>query len=258
MKKLMPFVGAALLVLFTIGVFVIVMSLSYRALGLIFPDDLFDQAIGLLLFDAAAVVWFLVFVYQSHSTMQYVFALFGFGIGLLGTIALVGIEVAISSGMLVVADMIKPLTYIFIAVAVAHVVLLYLRHAAGPEVSSKINLGVEKAKIQDEGMRQAEQQLDIVRSQLGEAIRARLLDEVLRDLDLAPRVIDAKALPLEEDAQSKPNFLGSVWWPWGNGGLKSGTAAKSAGPGSKTATPTRSPAADDAERADGEPSGKKV
>jgi hypothetical protein len=225
MSKLMPFFGKALLMIFAIGVFVIVASLSYRALGLIFPDDLFDQAIGLLLFDASALIWFVVFVYQSESTMQYVFAGFGFLIGLVGTIALVSIEVGISSGTMQAAVMLKPLTYVFIGVAVAHLVLLYARHAAGPQVSADISLGVEKAKIQSEGMRQAEQQLQQAAAQMGSVIRADLVNQVLRDLNMSqgvsgegylPMVIDSSAQDVKASAKKAPAFNAPFMfrWPW--------------------------------------------
>lgn len=198
MKKLMPFIAGALFALFVAVVFVTVLSLSFRALGMIFPDDLFDQAIGLALFDAAAVVWFLVFVYKSKSIWQYVAAVFGFLAGLFGMVGLVGIEVGISSGMLEVEAMMKPLTYIFIAAAVAHVVLIYAREASAPEVAGDISLGVEKAKVTAEGMRQAEQVMQKGLPQLGAHISADLVRQALRDLGIGGQVIDLPALPVDD------------------------------------------------------------
>jgi hypothetical protein len=200
------------LLIFALAVGAIVLSLSYRALGLIFPNDLFDQIIGLMLFDAAALIWFVVFVYLCESSMQYVFAFFGFMIGLGGALGLIGIEVGVSSGMLIAAEMVKPLTYIFIGVAVGHVVLLYARHASAPEVAAKISLGVDKAKITDEGQKQAEAQIASAMPQLGAAIAARLVGEVMQDLNLTAQVIDSKFLPVNDEnsqasggaAQSQP------------------------------------------------------
>jgi hypothetical protein len=246
MKKLMPFFAAALFGLFALAVFVIVISLSYRALGVVFPDDLFDQAIGLVLFDVAAITWFMQFVYKSESTMQYVYAGFGFLIGLLGMIALVGIEVGISSKMLVAAEMTKPLVYIFIGVAVGHVVLIYLRHSAAPEVNAKISLGIEKAKIQDEGMRQAEQHFDIARGNLGAAISDRLVSEILRDLKLQPQIIDSKLLPVMEVSKAETNFNLPGWLSWVRGGRRFGSSVQAVEIASKAQTEERLPAREDA------------
>jgi len=197
MKKLMPFVAGVGLLIFALAVGTIVISLSYRALGLIFPNDLFDQLIGLALFDASALIWFTVFVYLCESTMQYVYAFLGFLLGLGGTIGLVAIEVGISSKMLMAASMLKPLTYIFIGVAVGHLILLYARHAAAPNVNAKISLGIDKAKIVDEGQKQAEEHLAKQLPHLGAAISNRLIQEVMRDLKLSSaggQVIDLPAL----------------------------------------------------------------
>ena len=205
MKKIMPNVASVGLLIFALAVGTIVISLSFKALGLIFPNDLFDQIIGLMLFDAAALIWFTVFVYLCESTAQYVYAFFGFLIGLGGTIGLVGIEVGISSGMLESTSMLKPLTYVFIGVAISHLILLYARHASSPEVNNKISLGVEKAKIHDAGMKQAEQELENERAKFGGVIRGRLVDDVLREMNLRPQIIDAKALPVDDGLNTATN-----------------------------------------------------
>lgn len=221
MNKLMPYLVKVFFALFIVAVFVGIISMSFKGLGYIFPDDLFDQAIGLVLFDLAALVWFAVLIYICASTMQYVFSALGFLTGFLGTIGLVGIEVGISSGMLLASEMTKPLTYVFIAVFVGHLALIYLFHASAPETDAKISLGIDKAKIVDEGRKQAEAHLANTLPQLGAAISARLVAEVMRDLNLQPQVIDGKLLPLDVlsddrqaanvQAQGKP---APAVWEW--------------------------------------------
>lgn len=205
MKKIMPNVAAVGLALFALAVFTIVISLSYKALGLIFPNDLFDQAIGLVLFDASALLWFAVFVYLSRSTAQYVFSFFGFLIGLGGTIGLVGIEVGLSSGMLELEMMRKPLVYIFIGVAVSHLILLYARHASSPEVNNEISMGVDLAKVEDEGQKQAEAHIKKAMPQLGAVIASRLIEDAMQRLNIRPQIIDAKALPVYDDLNTSTN-----------------------------------------------------
>ena len=205
MKKIMPNVAAVGLGLFALAVFAIVISLSYKALGLIFPNDLFDQLIGLVLFDASALLWFAVFVYLSRSTAQYVFSSFGFLIGLGGTIGLVGIEVGLSSGLLELEAMRRPLTYIFIGVAVSHLILLYARHASSPEVNNEISMGVDLAKVVDEGQKQAEQHIKNQMPQLGAVIASRLIEDAMQRLNIRPQIIDARALPVDDDLNISTN-----------------------------------------------------
>ena len=142
-------------------------------------------------------------------------------IGLLGTFGLIGIEVGISSGMLIAGAMTKPLTYIFIGVFMGHLTLIYLYHGAAPDVDAKISLGIDKAKVVDEGRKQAEEHLAKALPQLGAAIAHRLVSEVMQDLGLQPQMIDAKFLPLDESSelsQAEPSaddlMSGAIRWNW--------------------------------------------
>lgn len=203
MKKLLPNIAAALFGLFILAVFVAVVSVSFSGLGRIFPDNIFNQSIGLVLFDFAALVWFLVFVAHSKSAMQYVFAGGGFLLGVLGVLGLAGMEVGISSGWLIAADMTRPLSYVFIAALIGHLVLIYMHHGSSPKISSQISLGIEMAKIEAEGMRQAELQLAQQAVSMGDVIRARLFEEVLQSMNMdGKRVIDLPALPMMPTAQT--------------------------------------------------------
>ncbi|MBI5297971.1 MAG: hypothetical protein HY869_21045 [Chloroflexi bacterium] len=214
MKKLLPYLTGAIFGLFVLGVFVAVVSISFSGLGHIFPDSIFNQAIGLVLFDFAALTWFLVFVSGCKSTMQFVWSALGFVVGLLGVLGLAGMEVGISSGWLIAEEVTKPLSYVFIAVLLGHLTLIYLHHGSAPEISASISLGIEKAKIQAEGMRQAELQLQQSGAQMGSVIRGRLVGETLRELNLDPStVIDANALPVEMPIAEEG---GGLRWPWQN------------------------------------------
>lgn len=205
MNKLMPYLTGAIFGLFVLGVFVAVVSISFSGLGHVFPDNIFNQAIGLVLFDFAALTWFLVFANKCKSTMQYVWSALGFLVGLLGVLGLAGMEVGISSGWLIAAEVTRPLSYVFIGVLLSHITLIYLHHGSAPEISASISLGIEKAKIQAEGMRQAEIQLQQSAAMMGSTIRGRLVGDVLHDMNMsAVNVIDAEALPVEMPA-AKPS-----------------------------------------------------
>lgn len=219
MKKLLPYLTGAMFGLFILGVFVAVVSISFSGLGHIFPDNIFNQAIGLVLFDFAALTWFLVFVSGCKSTMQYVWSALGFVIGLLGVLGLAGMEVGISSGWLVAAEVTRPLSYIFIGVLLSHLTLIYLHHGSAPEIETAISLGIEMARIKAEGMRQAELQMQQSAASMGSVIRGRLVGDALREMNMSPEhIIDLPALPVEMPAAQPTaggfQFPFSFKWPW--------------------------------------------
>lgn len=219
MKKLVPFIAAFFFAVFVLGIFAAMMFYSWQGLANIFPDDLLGQGFGMLNFDVAALVWFSAMVYRSRSIGQYVVSFIGFMVGLVGTLGLIGIEVGLSSGMLVRADMVKPLTYIFIGTLVAHVILIYAHHASAPEMAAKISLGVEKAKITGRAEDAATEHLSKNVEQLAIPISRRMVDEVTQELGLRPTgagVLDLPALNVEPvaDASSEPKVNPLTWAFW--------------------------------------------
>jgi len=259
MIKLLGPLAKTLFALFILAVFAGVMYYSFHALGLIFPGDLAGQMFGMALFDLAALVWFLVFVKNCQSTMQYVFSAIGFMLGIVGTLGLVGIEVGISSGLLEAAPMAKPLSYIFLGALLGHLLLIYATHAAAPEISAEISLGVERAKITAQAEKDAERILMNNQAALSGPIADELVRRVLQDLNLQPRgadVLDLQALDVVPPAQpapsgGAPNFLSRILSGLGNGARKFESSVKSVEPTSPLQTPKPSPAAEDAGPGDG-------
>jgi len=259
MIKLLGPLAKTLFALFILAVFAGVMYYSFRALGLIFPGDLAGQMFGMALFDLAALVWFLHFVKNCRSTMQYVFSFIGFMLGIVGTLGLVGIEVGISSGQLEAASMAKPLSYIFIGALIGHLLLIYATHAAAPEISAEISLGVERAKITAQAEKDAERILMNNQDALAGPIAREHVRRVMLELNLQPRdseVIDLQALDVvraEQPAPSggAPNFLSRILSGWGNGARKFESSVKSAATTSQPQTPTPSPVVGDAGPGDG-------
>lgn len=211
MRKLLPHFTAVLFAVFILGVGGAVLFYSFNGLGLIFPGDLIGQLFGLLLFDLAMFIWFMVFVSKCESTMQYVFAGLGFLVGLGGTLGLVGIEVGLSSGMLEAGSMQKPLTYIFIGVLLGHLVLLYLHHGAAPHLSAGISIGIEKAKIVDKAEKDAEKILTENVALLSAPLAHELVKRVMQDLNLKPaqgEIIDLPALSVQTSQEDAPAAAG--------------------------------------------------
>lgn len=255
MKKLLPKIAGFGFALFVLGVFGAMLLYSWQGLGNIFPNDVLGQSFGLLLFDLAALIWFAALVYLSRTVAQYVVAFVGFMVGLVGSLGLIGIEVGLSSGLFEAGTMQQPLTYIFIAVLVGHVCLIYAHHASTPEVNADISLGIEKAKITDKAQEAVEEHINKRIDQLAAPIADRLMLEVLQDLRISASVTDTinlNALPVTDQAtqseeEAKKNFLS--WLPpfLGGGVKKWNTNAASVAVSLPVETPKPSPAPQSAE-----------
>ncbi len=202
MSKLIGSYIKPLFAAFSVAVFAAVMFYSWRALSIIFPDDLLGQIFGLLLFDMAALLWFGALVFLSVTIGEYVTASFGFMVGLLGSVGLIAIEVSISIGLVTESAIAKPLTYIFIVVMVGHVVLLYARHASGEEFTAEISRGIERAKILQKAERQAarmiEKNSDAVVAALAQSMAADALKYALTQRG-GGNVLDLPALDVESE-----------------------------------------------------------
>jgi hypothetical protein len=202
MKKIMPHVAAVFFAIFSLAVIVLLMSYTFEALAYLFPDNFTAQMMGMILFDIAALAWLGAFIYLCKSVMQYAFAFIGFVFGLLGSLAMVAIDVMLGGQkMIAPPDWINSaLVYGFLAAAVVHVFLLYAYKLAGPEISADISLGIETAQITEEAMKQAENELVKERGALGRTIAPRLMNNVKRNLGLpiSGDVIDLPAYDVTE------------------------------------------------------------
>jgi hypothetical protein len=221
MKKIMPHVAGVFFSLFGVGVIILLMSYTFEALAYIFPNNFTAQIMGMVLFDIAALAWLGAFIYLCKSIMQYTFAFIGFVFGLLGSLAMVAIDVMLGG-----QELIKPpvwinsaLVYGFIFAAVVHVILIYAHKLVGPEVSADISLGIETAQITEEAMKQAETELLKERGALGRVIAPRLMNNVKRNLglpvygdviDLTAMDANEQPIPVEMPAQRQMSLFERV------------------------------------------------
>ena len=211
MKKILPKIAGILFAGFIGGMFLLVISLTFSALGRIFPDNFPNQLIGLVLFDIAALAWGLAFVYKSESTAQYAVAAIGFIVGLIGTVTMVSAEVMLSAQNLQEPPewIAKALVYGFIGAAVIHLVLGYMHAGASPEVDAQIRLGAAQAEITQEAIRQAEDELESRRAALGRVIQPRLVASIKRNLNLPISDEEYQALDvIEAEPKNKSNGAG--------------------------------------------------
>jgi len=190
MKKVIAGIAGLFFALFGIGVIGLLISLTYSALGRLFPDNFENQMWGLVLFDIATIAWALAFVFKSKSAGQYVAAGAGFIVGFVGTIGMVAAEVILSSASLTgkvdTAQIGQWMVYGFIIATIAHVALIYTHHGADPEINQQISTGIARGEVIDKAMKDAVKQLDVEKAALAQAITMDIVSQVKRDLQLTP------------------------------------------------------------------------
>ncbi len=189
MKKVIGGIAGLFFGVFCIGVIGLMISLTYSALGRIFPNDFENQMWGLVIFDIATLAWAFAFVYKSHSVGQYVASGSGFLVGLIGTLGMIAAEVILSGqnltgGNVDVVQIGQWMLYGFIGCTALHVILVYAHHAAGPELAQQIGTGISRGQIRDRALHDAEKQLEIETAALAQDITADIVASVRRDLQL--------------------------------------------------------------------------
>ncbi|MBI1792966.1 MAG: hypothetical protein HYR70_02080 [Chloroflexi bacterium] len=210
MKKVIASAAGILFAVFSVAILGLLMSLTFGALGMLFPGSFTNQIWGLVLFDIAAMVWALVFVFKSESTSQYAIAAIGFIAAFLGTLGMVAVDVMLGGQTYVkVEDWVGQwLVYGFVIMTAIHSALLYAHHATAPNISEKINVGIARGEIVSEAVKQATQSLEVQKAELAKTIHEDIVNQVKRDLGLSRagrQVIDLPALPVPETQNAAPN-----------------------------------------------------
>lgn len=173
---------------FAFAILGLLMSLTYQALGRIFPDSPVNQIWGLVLFDIAAIVWALAFVFACQTTGQYAAALIGFLTGFAGTLIMVGAEVMLGQTLTPAnsAEIGRWLIYGFIGATALHATLLYLHHYNGQEIRQKVDVGIARGEVTTEAIRQAQGIIEQEKHSLARTIADGIVSDVKRELGLYP------------------------------------------------------------------------
>ena len=200
MKKVLGSAAGILFAVFSIAILGLLMTMTFGALGKLFPGNFVNQIWGLVLFDIAAMIWALVFVYKSESTIQYALAAIGFIAAFLGTLGMVAVEVLLGGqDFVTVEDWVGQfLVYGFVIMTALHSALLYAHHATAPDIREKIDVGIARGEIVTEAISQATKSLEEHKAALAQSIHADIVAQVKRDLGLARggQVLDLPALPV--------------------------------------------------------------
>jgi hypothetical protein len=203
MKRIMPHVGKLVFAGFMLGVVVFLLSLSWSALSKIFPDSFINQVFGLVNFDIAALAWLLGFIYVAKGFTQRSIALVMFIVSVVGTISLVSIEIALSTGWMAYAAVVVPLSILMTVMLAGHVVATYFFHLSAPDVASEIERQADMDGIYDQAQKDASAELDRLRPELAQELARGMVDSVRRDLGYVP-VKGGDVLGSLQAAQSEP------------------------------------------------------
>lgn len=243
MSKVLGLVAGILFAAFCIAILGLLMSLTFGALGKLFPDNFTNQVWGLVLFDIAAMIWALAFVFKCKSALQYAAAALGFVAAFVGTLGMVAVEVLLSGQEYVTVQswVGQWMVYGFIIVTAIHAGLIYLHHSAAPEIHQQINVGIARGEIVTEAISQATKTLEMQKLALAQSIHAEIVAQVKRDLGLhRSQVLDLPALPVDNSAPYPVTFAKEaaipLSWDW----LWSKFKSKP-----KSATETPAPVTDD-------------
>lgn len=221
MKKVLSSITRWIFSAFGIAILGLLMSLTYQALGRIFPGSLENQIWGLILFDAAAICWALAFVFGSETVGQYAIAALGFLTGFLGTLLMVGAEVMLGQNLTPVEtqQVGQWMVYGFIGATALHAILLYAHHATGKEIRQRIDIGIARGEVTTEAIRQATASLDQEKTTLAQTIAADIISQAKRDLGLypaegtvfQPKELTAEAPAIPHPEAGAPDNYGPRW-----------------------------------------------
>ncbi|HNQ94422.1 MAG TPA: hypothetical protein PKK96_09715 [Anaerolineales bacterium] len=223
MKKVLGKAAGILFAAFGIAILGLLMSLTFGALGKLFPDNFTNQVWGLVLFDIAAMIWGLTFVFKCESTMQYAVAAIGFVAAFVGTLGMVAVEVLLSGQEYVEVQswVGQWMVYGFIIVTAIHAALLYAHHASAPDIHEKINVGIARGEIMTAAITQATNRLEVEKESLARSLHDGIVAQVKRDLGISTsnHVLDLPALPVNESMPypvtfAKETISPSLSWDW--------------------------------------------
>lgn len=188
MKKVLAIIAGFVFAAFSVGIIALLMTLTYQALGRIFPNNFQNQMWGMTVFDIAVICWALAFVYKSKSVVQYAATGTGFLVALVGTLAMVAAEVILSGNNVTPEQLQKIgqwMVYGFIGVTVLHVIMLWVHHGAAPEIWSQIDLGISKSQVTDAARKQATDQIEKEQSLLANDLASEIVSQIKRDLNIS-------------------------------------------------------------------------
>jgi hypothetical protein len=231
MKAVLGVFSKLVIGVFAVVVVVFTSSMTLSVAERLIPSNVGMQWMSLFLFDGAAVVWYAQFLYNARGRYQRALSAAGFFAALVGVITMTAGELLLGQNLVILDDP-ESLGWILVGcviiVAVVHVVLLYLYHAAEPSVFESIENEEATEAMVSASYAKARAELDadasVIASALTESIKAEILSRVGARIGVVltscpPRqVIDVRAHPAFPAPSPKVSPVGGKVSPVGGVG----------------------------------------
>lgn len=163
MKDIFSVIGKISGLLFAAGVICFTGWMTMKLGQLLIPGDTIMQFMILVLFDVAALVWFVQFITQARGTTQWAIAFIGWLIGLTGAVIMTAGELVLGQKLVVIDDPTR-FGWIIIATvvlsALAHAVLIYLFHFSDPGTRNRIENAQKVSKAIETAYNNSRQEID--------------------------------------------------------------------------------------------------
>ena len=179
--KIGGFIFAALVITFTSW-------MTWLLAQRLIPDSTILQAMTLVLFDGAALVWFGTFIGNAKGTLQWAISGIGFLVGLAGAIIMAAGELILGQSLVVLEDP-TTLGWILVATvivaALAHASLVYTYHFADPAVKNRIENAQQVSKAIEKAYGDARQEIERHTQELTAGLRESVLYEAQQQITAA-------------------------------------------------------------------------
>jgi hypothetical protein len=186
MKEILTAVGKILGLVFAAALIFFTGFMTYKLGNRMIPGDTLMQVMIIVLFDGAALVWFVLFITQAKGTMQWGFALLGWIVGIIGAVIMTAGELVLGQKLVVIEDPEK-FGWILIATvvvaALVHVFLMYLFHFSDPATRNRIENAQKTSKAIETAYNNARQQIDNRTDELTEGLVASALHEAQQQIN---------------------------------------------------------------------------
>lgn len=182
--KILGWVFAALVITYTT-------LLTFQLATRLTPGNLALQAMTVVLFDGAALTWFITFVTVARGTLQWAIAGIGFIVGLAGAIIMAGGELVLGQSLVTVDDPARLgwiLVSTVIVAALVHATLIYLFHFADPEVKNRIENAQEVSKAIERAYKDARAEINRNVDSLTSGLLESVLHEAMQQINAATAV----------------------------------------------------------------------
>ena len=180
MKEIGNTLGRILGLVFAALIIVYTSMLTLQLAQRLVPGNAVSQYMTLILFDGAALVWFIQFITQAKGTMQWAAAGLGFLVGLIGSITMAAGELILGQNLVTVDDPTRlgwVLVSTVIVAALAHATLVYLFHFADPVVKNRIENAQKVGSAIEAAYADARSEIDRQR----EVLTRKIVDTVIFD-----------------------------------------------------------------------------